>query len=107
MLPDVVPNTIEDEPSIVPTGVPALSAPKLEPGPVLEPEAAQPPQRRKLPRRATSRAPSLPAPETDVSETPAPAVLAEQTRPPEPVSEPMAEPPPRRVGEYLTRFSED
>ena len=69
VLPDVIPNTLEDEDSVVATGVPIshthASAPVPDPERASRPnvgEEAEPgvpqPTRRKLPRRAASRAPS-------------------------------------------------
>ncbi|KAH9848237.1 hypothetical protein C2E23DRAFT_889273 [Lenzites betulinus] len=73
VLPDVVPNSIEDEPSIPPptAGPPASTKRRREPSPVLAVEAdvdAAP--KRRLPRRAvsraSSRAPSPPPPSSQV-----------------------------------------
>ncbi|KAM5532461.1 hypothetical protein V8D89_013877 [Ganoderma adspersum] len=97
-LPDVVPNTFEDEPSVVdsntvvpPRRVPAARKP--EPEPVPEPPAAPAP-RRKLTRRVTSRASSR-AP----SPPPAPPsqqAIQEEPAPPEEEPAPEAEPVPQR-----------
>ncbi|KAI0696983.1 hypothetical protein C8T65DRAFT_743374 [Cerioporus squamosus] len=82
VLPDVIPNTMDDEPSVVQTNAP-------EPAPEPEPEP-QPAPRRKLTRRATSRASSrAPSP---------PPVSA-----PEPVPEKIAAPAPAEEAPAPTR----
>ncbi|RDX44630.1 hypothetical protein OH76DRAFT_1486923 [Lentinus brumalis] len=86
VLPDVIPNTMEDEPSVVQTNAP-------EPAPEPQPEALPAP-RRKLTRRATSRASSR-AP----SPPPVSAPAAEDPTAPAPAEEPPAPAPapPRRT----------
>lgn len=100
-LPDVVPNTYEDEPSVVDsnTVMPTRRAPaprESEPQAAPEPAAAPPP-RRKLTRRATSRASSR-APSSPPAPPSQPAIQEE----PAPVQEepaPEVEPvPQRKVG---------
>lgn len=97
VLPDVIPNTIEDEPSVAQSNYKDKPPPEPEPEP--EPAPAPPPRRR-LTRRATSRAssraPSPPAAASSaqlepVEEAPAPVVEAVEEAPP-----PEA-PQPRRV----------
>ncbi|TBU28793.1 hypothetical protein BD311DRAFT_865160 [Dichomitus squalens] len=91
-LPDVVPNTIEDEPSVVTssTVVPPRRAPPpldKEPEVVQEPEPSAAPRRR-LTRRATSRAssralsqPPEPPSQPAVQEEPEPAATAQPAQP--------------------------
>ncbi|CDO68939.1 hypothetical protein BN946_scf185000.g82 [Trametes cinnabarina] len=86
MLPDVVPNSIEDEPSIPPprsVDVPAIRVPE----PVPEPAAPTEAPKRRLPRRATSRASSRapsPPPITPAAETPQPPEASQEHLPAEP-----------------------
>ncbi|KAI1789315.1 hypothetical protein LXA43DRAFT_585318 [Ganoderma leucocontextum] len=97
-LPDVVPNTIEDEPSIVdgntvvpPRRVPAAREPEPEAAP--SPPAATAP-RRKLTRRATSRASSrAPSPPP---EPPSQQAIQEEPAPMQGGMAPEAEPVPQR-----------
>ncbi|KAI0808103.1 hypothetical protein C8Q74DRAFT_1363528 [Fomes fomentarius] len=91
VLPDVIPNTIEDEPSVVQSKYKDKPAPPVaEPEPEPEPASAPPPRRR-LTRRATSRAssraPSPPAAASSaqlepVKEAPAPVAEAVEEAPP-------------------------
>ena len=92
VLPDVVPNTMDDEPSVVQSNA-LVPAPQPEPAsqPKSEPETAP---RRKLPRRATSRASSrAPSPPPVV----VPEPVAEEPAAPAPVEEPPQPAPTRRV----------
>ena len=99
-LPDVVPNTFEDEPSVVDSNtiVPPRRIPTArQPEPEAMPDVpAAPAPRRKLTRRATSRAssraPSPPAPHA----LPSQQVMQQEPVPPEEESVPEAEPVPQR-----------
>ncbi|KAH9895783.1 hypothetical protein C8Q73DRAFT_689417 [Cubamyces lactineus] len=85
ILPDVIPNTIEDEPSIPPLRSSELVVVQQKSS---ASEVENQPQRRKLPRRATSRAssrapsppPASQEPVTTAEETRAPAQDAPQPR---------------------------
>lgn len=97
-LPDVVPNTFEDEPSVVDsnTVVPPRRIPAArQPEPEVMPDApAAPAPRRKLTRRATSRASSrAPSPPPAL---PSQQVIQEEPIPPEDEPVPEAEPVPQR-----------
>ncbi|RPD58318.1 hypothetical protein L226DRAFT_536733 [Lentinus tigrinus ALCF2SS1-7] len=88
VLPDVIPNTMDDEPSVVQTNAPApLPEPEAEPAP-----ASQPAPKRRLTRRATfrasSRAPSPPpaVAQEPISEEPAAPAAVEEAPAPKPPS---------------------
>ncbi|KAI0776848.1 hypothetical protein BD413DRAFT_610439 [Trametes elegans] len=86
-LPDVIPNTYEDEPSVPPPARAASPVPQQESLPVPQIQEETPAPHRRLPRRATSRAssrgPSPPPPPPPVAQPPRDANGASHTLAPE------------------------